>query len=216
MLDVITWWGGRFCGCQTRAHMYTVVRGTRILQDDCWVDWLGARLLYVLRFQLRSFIQSNSLWWIFCCCSSRKVNLCQHETSHTCNLFKKHWFFQIGMGYSRKYPHPTYGRHWIGYLKISGFPRRTTAVFAGFQSLMIQNLEEFQNFAKIWMVFLEFRLKFTKFWRNLCMSNHTHWAFLTGFPKSSMGSEWIFSGTAQCPPCMKNCERFKLHDITLT
>ena len=34
-------------------------------------------------------------------------------------------------------------------LKISGFPRRSTAVFAGFQSLLIQNLEEFQNFAKI-------------------------------------------------------------------
>ena len=45
--------------------------------------------------------------------------------------------------------HTPHGRHRIGYLKISGFPRRTTAVFAGFQSLLIQNLEEFQNFAKI-------------------------------------------------------------------
>ena len=53
------------------------------------------------------------------------------------------------IGYSRKYPHPHYGRHRIAYPKISGFPRRTTAVFAGFQSLLIQNLEEFQNFAKI-------------------------------------------------------------------
>ena len=44
---------------------------------------------------------------------------------------------------------PPHGRHWIGYLKISGFPRRTTAVFAGFQSLLTQNLKEFQNFAKI-------------------------------------------------------------------
>ena len=32
-----------------------------------------------------------------------------------------------------------------GYLKLSGFPRRTAAVFAGFQSLPIQNLEKFQN-----------------------------------------------------------------------
>ena len=53
------------------------------------------------------------------------------------------------MGYSRKYAHLHYGQYQIGYLKISGFPRRTTAVFAGFQSLLIQNLEEFQNFAKI-------------------------------------------------------------------
>ena len=43
------------------------------------------------------------------------------------------------------------------------FKRRTTAVFAGFQSLLNQNLEEFQNFTKILMVFLEFRLKFAKF-----------------------------------------------------
>ena len=42
--------------------------------------------------------------------------------------------------------HPPYGRHRIGY---PGFLRRATAVFAGFQSLLIQNLEEFQNFGKI-------------------------------------------------------------------
>ena len=101
------------------------------------------------------------------------------------------------MGYSRKYPHPPYGRHLIGYLKFSGFPGRTTAVFAGFQSLLIQNIKEFKNFAKIWMVFLEFRLKFIKFWGNLWISSHTHWAFLTGFPMSSIGGVWIFSGIAQ-------------------
>ena len=104
------------------------------------------------------------------------------------------------LGYSRKYhtppPPPPYGRHLIGYLKFSGFPGRTTAVFAGFQSLLIQNIKEFQNFAKIWMVFLEFRLKFTKFWGNLWISSHTHWAFLTGFPMSSIGGVWIFSGIA--------------------
>ena len=37
------------------------------------------------------------------------------------------------------------------------------------------------------MVFLEFRLKFTKFYENLWISSHTHWSFLTGFPMSSMG-----------------------------
>ena len=97
------------------------------------------------------------------------------------------WKLQFLLGYSRKYPHPPYGRHLIGYLKFSGFPGRTTAVFAGFQSLLIQNIKEFQNFAKIWMVFLEFRLKFIKFWGNLWISSHTHWAFLTGFPMSSIG-----------------------------
>ena len=94
------------------------------------------------------------------------------------------------LGYPRKYPPPPpppNGRHWIGYLKISGFPRRTSSVFTGFRSLLIQNLEEFQNFPKIWMVSLEFRLKFTTFWGNLWISSRTHWPFLTGFPVSSMG-----------------------------
>ena len=81
----------------------------------------------------------------------------------------------------------SYRRQRIGYPKIWGFPRRTSAIFAGFQSLLIQNLEEFQNFARIWMVFLEFRLKFAKFWGYLWISSHTHWAFLTRFPMSSMG-----------------------------
>ena len=31
------------------------------------------------------------------------------------------------------------------YLKISGFPRMTVAVFAGFQTLLILNIGEFQN-----------------------------------------------------------------------
>ena len=80
--------------------------------------------------------------------------------------------------------HP-YGRHWIGSPKISGFPRRTTAVFAGFQSLLFHNLDEFQNFARFWMVFLEFRSKFTKLCGNSWISNVVH------------GCVWIFSGIAQ-------------------
>ena len=52
------------------------------------------------------------------------------------------------MGYSRKYPHTPYGRHLIGYLKISEFSRMTIAVFAGFQTLLILNIGEFQNFAR--------------------------------------------------------------------
>ena len=47
------------------------------------------------------------------------------------------------------------------------------------------------------MVFLEFRLKFTKFWGNLWISSHTQRAFLTGFPMPSMGGVWIFYGIAQ-------------------
>ena len=53
-------------------------------------------------------------------------------------------------------PPPPMDDHWIRYLKISGSPRRTTAVFAGFQSLLFQNLEKFQNFARLWMIFLWF------------------------------------------------------------
>ena len=40
-------------------------------------------------------------------------------------------------------------------------------------------------------------LKFTKFWGYLWISSNTHWAFLTGFPMSSMGCVWIFYGIAQ-------------------
>ena len=77
------------------------------------------------------------------------------------------------LGYCRKYPELPYGRHWIGYLKISGFPRMTVAVFAGSQTLLILNLGEFQNFAILSMVFVEFRSKFTKFGGNLWISSHT-------------------------------------------
>ena len=35
------------------------------------------------------------------------------------------------------------------------FPRSIVAVYAGFQKLLIQNLGEFQNFARLWMVLLE-------------------------------------------------------------
>ena len=52
----------------------------------------------------------------------------------------------------------------IGYLKISGFPRRTTAVFAGFQSVLIQNLEEFQNIAKNLNGFPGIPVKIYKIW----------------------------------------------------
>ena len=67
------------------------------------------------------------------------------------------------MGYSRKYPHPPMDDTELGTYKFQDFKRRTTAVFAGFQSLLNQNLEEFQIFTNILMVFLEFRLKFAKF-----------------------------------------------------
>ena len=100
---------------------------------------------------------------------------------------------QYWMGHSRKYPHPLYGRH----LKISEFRRRTTAVFAGFQTLLFHSLKEFLNFAKLWMVFLDFRSKFTKFCGNPWISSQAHWAFTTGFPMSSMGCVWICSATAQ-------------------
>ena len=39
----------------------------------------------------------------------------------------------------------------------------TVAIFVGFQTLLILNIGEFQNFAKLLMIFVEFRSKFTKF-----------------------------------------------------
>ena len=38
------------------------------------------------------------------------------------------------------------------------------------------------DFAKLWMVFLEFRSKFTKFCGNSWISSQAHWAFTTGIP----------------------------------
>ena len=46
------------------------------------------------------------------------------------------------------------------------------------------------------MVFVEFRSKFTKFWRTSWTSRQARQAFTTGFPMLSMGSIWIFSGIA--------------------
>ena len=94
--------------------------------------------------------------------------------------------------------HPPYGRHWIGYLTISGFPRKTTAVFAGFQSLLIQNLEEFQNFCKSLNGFPGIPVKikkkfgeigdFQSYWPSISyrISNVVHGG----------GGVWIFSGIA--------------------
>ena len=47
------------------------------------------------------------------------------------------------------------------------------------------------------MVFVEFRSIFTKFWGNSWISSHAVQAFSAGFPMSSMGGVWIFSGIAQ-------------------
>ena len=48
------------------------------------------------------------------------------------------------------------------------------------------------------MVLLEFRSKFPKFSGNSWNSSQAHQAFITGFPLSSTGGVWIFSGIAQC------------------
>ena len=74
----------------------------------------------------------------------------------------------------------------------------TAAVFAGFQSLLILNLGEFQNFAMLLMVFVELRSKFTNFWEKSWIFSHAHQAFSTGFPVSSIGRVWIYSEIAQC------------------
>ena len=82
--------------------------------------------------------------------------------------------------------------------KVSGFPRRTVAVYAGFKTLLIQYLGEFLKFARFWMVFLVFWSKFTKFPQNSWNSRQVQGAFITGFPMSFMGVVWIFSGIAHC------------------
>ena len=52
------------------------------------------------------------------------------------------------------------------------------------------------DFAKLIMIFVEFRSKFTTFWGNSWISSQAYQAFSTGFPMSSMGGAWIFSGIA--------------------
>ena len=89
-------------------------------------------------------------------------------------------------------PPPHYGRHLIGYLKISGFSRMTIAVFAGFQTLLILNIGEFQNFARLCAIPVRihkveihgFPVKLTKH-------------FLQDFQCRPWGEGWIFSGIAQ-------------------
>ena len=71
--------------------------------------------------------------------------------------------------------------HAIGYLKISGFPRRTTAAFAGLRTPLIQNLEEFWNSARFRTISLEFQSKFTKLWRYWWISSQAHRAFTKDF-----------------------------------
>ena len=63
----------------------------------------------------------------------------------------------------------------------------TAAVFVGFQTLLILNIGEFQNFAELLMTLVEFQSKFTKVWGNSWISSQAYQAFPTGFPLSSMG-----------------------------
>ena len=64
--------------------------------------------------------------------------------------------------------------------------------------MLILNIGEIQNFAKLLMILMEFRSKFTKFWGNSWISSQAYKALPTGFPVSSMAGVWIFSGIAQC------------------
>ena len=105
------------------------------------------------------------------------------------------------------------------YLKISGLLRSTMAVYARFHTLLIQDLGEFQNFARFLMVFLEFQL--TKFWGYSSNCNQADRAF-TGFPMSSIGGGgggmWIFSGIAHQTLTLHKILRIesifiKFHDI---
>ena len=76
----------------------------------------------------------------------------------------------------------------LGTQKFQDFQEgQLVAAYAGFQSLLIQNLEEFYKFGRLSMNFLEFRSKFKKFGENLRNSSRAHKAFITGFSISSMG-----------------------------
>ena len=66
------------------------------------------------------------------------------------------------MGRSRKYPpQPRTTLNWVP--KSFRISKKDNSIYAGFQTLLIQNLGEFQNFGRFWMVLLEFRSKLTKF-----------------------------------------------------
>ena len=64
------------------------------------------------------------------------------------------------------------------------------------QTLLILNIGKFQNLVRLWMIFVEFRSKCTKFWGNSWISSQALQAFSPGFPMSSMECVWIFSGIA--------------------
>ena len=116
------------------------------------------------------------------------------------SLYKKS-YYNIGaiillyssMDYSRKYPPPppphTHTHTWT---TLNWVPKKFRisknhkCSFFKIPKTADSNLEEFQNFARHWVVFLEFQLKFTKFWKNSWISSRIRWAFYTGLPMSSI------------------------------
>ena len=60
------------------------------------------------------------------------------------------------------------------------------ALYAGFKTMLIQNLGEFQSFPRLRMVFLEFQSKLTKCWGYSWNSSQVRGAFITGFPNPNI------------------------------
>ena len=75
----------------------------------------------------------------------------------------------------------------------------TVAVFAGFQTLLVLNFEEFQTFAILCMAFVEFQSKFTLFWKFMDFQSCSPSIFykISNVVHGGGGGGWIFSGIAQ-------------------
>ena len=90
------------------------------------------------------------------------ARFCWNSDQDSQNVRKIHGILVKLTDHLWKCPHPLYGRHWIGYLKISGFPRRAVAVYAGFQTLLIQILGGIPEFCKILQGFTGIPIKIHK------------------------------------------------------
>ena len=75
--------------------------------------------------------------------------------------------------------------------------KKDNCSFCRIPELLIQHLEEFQNFTKILMVFLEFRLKFAKYLGKFV--NFQSYSLSISYRISNVvhGGVWILFGTAQ-------------------
>ena len=124
------------------------VRDLCLKQTNTWI-WTSCweqQIFQNSNLQKHDAVFGKLNYKVWCHMKNQMLVLSQHPWDQDL------WTIIEIMGYSIKYPHPPMDDTEMGYLKISGFPRRTTAVFPGFQTLLIQNLGEVQNSASLWMI----------------------------------------------------------------